>query len=124
MAHGRELRTWRRLSSLRVSDASLTEPFSHEIRCSTDDSTGSVLSERRKDDRPGVAATAWEGIVAVGSESYSLVVLVDLDGRHTKMSRFKSLVGRRPVYPGRRRREMVAPVATARTCPKLVLPRS
>lgn len=56
MAHGLELRIWRRLSSLQLGQCTLRQvglTQTYEMRCSTEGSTGVLLSDFRKVERPG-----------------------------------------------------------------------
>lgn len=63
MAHGLELRIWRRLSSLhtfstRLSGALVDRSLAYAMRCSTEGSTGVVLSDLRNVERPGACIAA------------------------------------------------------------------
>lgn len=66
MAHDLDLRIWRRLRSLRGSVFELTHAWgAHEMRYSTEDSTGLPLTEPKNVARPGVMAPPEERILSI-----------------------------------------------------------
>lgn len=66
MAHGLDLRIWRRLRSLCGSVLESTDAWrAHDMRYSTEDSTGLPLTEPKNVARPGVMAPSEELILSI-----------------------------------------------------------